>query len=64
MYNALKTKIYYDKNTAWHKFKIGDRVLFSNDFYMGKNPKLAPHFKGPAAIIDINDTNAKIKYGN
>jgi hypothetical protein len=42
-----------------HTFKIGDKVLISNDFYKGKNPKLVPQFKGPGEIIDINDTNAK-----
>jgi hypothetical protein len=39
-------------------------VLISNDFYTGKNPKLAPTFKGPGEIIDINDTNAKVKINN
>jgi len=39
-------------------------VLISNDFYTGKNPKIAPTFKGPAEIIDINDTNAKVKINN
>jgi hypothetical protein len=52
------------KDTSAHKFKIGDKVLISNDFYTGKNPKLVPAFKGPAEIIDINDTNAKVKIGN
>ncbi len=47
-----------------HKFKIGDKVLISNDFYVGKNPKLAPTFTGPGEIIDINDTNAKVKINN
>jgi hypothetical protein len=47
-----------------HNFKIGDKVLISNDFYNGKNPKLAPQFKGPGEIIDINDTNAKVKINN
>jgi hypothetical protein len=47
-----------------HKFKIGDKVLISNDFYIGKNPKLVPTFKGPGKIIDINDTNAKVKINN
>ncbi len=42
-----------------HTFKIGDKVLISNDFYIGKNPKLAP-----GEIIDINDTNAKVKLNN
>ncbi len=30
-------------------------MLISNDFYVGKNPKLAPTYTGPAEIIDIND---------
>jgi hypothetical protein len=47
-----------------HKFKLGDKVLISNDFYIGKNPKLAPTFTGPGEIIDINDTNAKVKINN
>ena len=47
-----------------HKFKIGDKVLISNDFYIGKNPKLAPTYTGPGEIIDINDTNAKVKLNN
>jgi hypothetical protein len=29
-----------------------------------KNPKLVPNWKGPGEIIDINDTNAKIKFKN
>ncbi len=47
-----------------HTFKIGDKVLISNDFYIGKNPKLAPTYTGPGEIIDINDTNAKVKLNN
>jgi len=39
-------------------------VLIANDFYNGKNPKLAPHFKGPGGIIDINDNDAKVKLNN
>jgi hypothetical protein len=31
---------------------------------MTKNPKLVPNWKGPGKIIDINDTNAKIKFKN
>ncbi len=58
---GLKSKTIFDKNTVPHKFKIGDKVLISNDVYMGKNPKLAPTFTGPGEIIDINDTNAKVK---
>jgi hypothetical protein len=47
-----------------HDFKIGDKVLISNDFYIGKNPKLTPTYTGPGEIIDINDTNAKVKINN
>jgi hypothetical protein len=61
---GLKLKATFDKNTVPHKFKIGDKVLISNDFYIGKNPKLAPTFTGPGKIIDINDTNAKVKINN
>ena len=59
-----KSKNNFDKNTKVHNFKIGDKVLISNDFYTGKNPKLAPQFKGLGKIIDINDTNAKVKINN
>jgi hypothetical protein len=58
------TKKNFDRNTIGHKFKIGDKVLISKDFYTGKNPKLAPKFNGPGEIIDINDTNAKVKINN
>jgi hypothetical protein len=47
-----------------HSFKIGDKVLISNDFDTTKNPKLVPNWKGPGEIIDINNTNAKIKFKN
>ena len=47
-----------------HPFKIGDKVLIANDFDTTKNPKLVPNWKGPGKIIDINDTNAKIKLKN
>jgi hypothetical protein len=62
--HGLKSKNTFDKNTVPQKFKIGDKVLISNDFYIGKNPKLAPTFTGPGEIIDINDTNAKVKINN
>jgi hypothetical protein len=47
-----------------HPFKIGDKVLIANKFDTTKNPKLVPNWKGPGKIIDINDTNAKIKFKN
>ncbi len=62
--NGVKTKMYFDKVASAHKFKIGNKVLISNDFHKVKNKKLAPNWKGSAEIIDINYTNAKIKIGN
>jgi hypothetical protein len=59
-----KTKEQYDKNSMPHNFHIGDKVLIANDFDTTKNPKLVPNWKGPGEIIDINDTNAKIKFKN
>jgi hypothetical protein len=61
---GLKSKSIFDKITVPHKFKIGDKVLISNDFYVGKNPKLMPTFTGQGEIIDINETNAKVKINN
>jgi len=61
---GLKSKVTFDRNTVPHKFKISDKVLISNNFYIGKNPKLVPTFTGPGEIIDINDTNAKVKINN
>jgi hypothetical protein len=61
---GLKSKNTFDKHTVPHTFKIGDKVFISNDFYVGKNPKLAPTFTGPGEIIDINDNNAKVKINN
>jgi hypothetical protein len=62
--NGVKTKMYFDKDASACKFKIGNKVLISNDFHTAKNQKLAPNWKGSAEIIDINYTNAKIKIGN
>ncbi len=58
---GLKSKSKFDKKSVPHKFKIGDKVLISIDFFVGKNPKLASTCTGPGEIIDINDTNAKVK---
>jgi hypothetical protein len=40
--HGFKSKNNFDKNTSAHNFKSGEKVLISNDFYTGKNPKLAP----------------------
>jgi hypothetical protein len=60
---GLKSKNNFNKNTEPHKFNIGNKVFISNDFYVGKNPKLVPTFTGPGEIIDINDTK-KVKINN
>jgi hypothetical protein len=62
--NGQKTKEQFDKKVLPHSFQIGDKVLISNDFDTTKNSKLVPKWKGPGKIIDINDTNAKIKFKN
>jgi len=62
--NGQKTKEQYDKKAMPHPFKIGDKVLIANEFDTTKNPKLVPNWKGPGKIIDINDTNSKIKFKN
>jgi hypothetical protein len=36
---GLKSKSIFDKNAVLHKFKIRDKMLISNDFSVGKNPK-------------------------
>jgi hypothetical protein len=59
-----KQKEHYDKHALPHTFIIGDKVLIANDFGTTKNPKLVPNWKGSAEIIDINDTNAKVKLKN
>ncbi len=43
--NGRKTKEQYDKKAMPHSFKIGDKVLISNDFDTTKNPKLVPNRK-------------------
>ncbi len=62
---ASKQKCTLTKSTSDHKFKIRDKGHFANDFYNGKNPKLTvSNFHCPSEIININDTNAKNKFGN
>jgi len=41
--NGQKTREQYDKKASPHSFKIGDKVLISNDFDTTKNPKLVPN---------------------
>jgi hypothetical protein len=65
----IKVQLSKDSNQRRHLIKTQcptNLKLFkiSNDFYIGKTPKLAPTFTGPGEIIDINDTNAKVKINN
>jgi hypothetical protein len=62
--NSQKTKEQLDKRAVPHAFKIGDKVLITNEFNTTKNLKLVPNWKGPAEIININDTNTKWKFKN
>ena len=62
--NGLKYKQQFDKSAKLHDFKIGDLILFSEHNFLGKNKKLAPKWLGPATIVDITETNVKIKCQN
>ncbi len=44
--------------------KSGTKCSFPTISMWAKNPKLAPTYTGPGEIIDINDTNAKVKLNN
>jgi len=57
-------KEHFNKHASPHSFKIGDKVLILNDFDTTKNPKLVPNWKGPDEIINVKDTNSKVKIKN
>jgi hypothetical protein len=59
-----KYKNSYDQKSAQHKFAIGQKVWLSDTTSIGKNAKLTPSGVGPYKIVDINDTNAKLKIKN
>ena len=54
----------FDKQSQPHNFRVGDLVLFAEHDFRGKNRKLATKWVGPAEIINITDTNVKIKCRN
>jgi hypothetical protein len=62
--NGQKMKEHFNKHASPHSFKIGDKVLILNDFDTTKNPKLVPNWKGPDEIINVKDTNSKVKIKN
>jgi hypothetical protein len=51
--HGLKSKATFGKNTVPHQFRIGDKVLISNDFYVGKDPKLALHLQGQEKLLTL-----------
>jgi hypothetical protein len=59
-----KYKFNYDRKSALHKFEIGQKVWLSYTTSIGKNAKLAPNWIGPSEVVDVNDTNAKLKIKN
>ena len=59
-----KYKTNYDKQSSPHTFQIGQKVWLSDSTSIGKNAKLTPNWIGPYEIVDINDTNAKLKIKN
>jgi hypothetical protein len=54
----MKTKL------AEHKFAIGQKIWLSDTTSIGKNAKLSPNWIGPYEIVDVNDTNTKLKIKN
>jgi len=51
----------HDKSAKDHNFSIGQQVWYIPTEFIGKIKKLAPKYCGPATIIDINKSFAKIK---
>jgi hypothetical protein len=56
-----KYKTSYDKKSLQNKFNIGQKVWLSDTTSIGKNAKLTPNWIGPYEIVNVNDTNAKLK---
>jgi hypothetical protein len=59
-----KYKHQHDKKAEPHTFSIGQQVWYSQTDFLNVNKKLAPKWIGPATIIEINDSVAKIKLQN
>ena len=52
------------KSTLTTALNLIHSKLATKDFVTLQNPKLAAKWKGPTRIIDIHDTNGKIKINN
>jgi hypothetical protein len=59
-----KYKHQHDKKAEPHTFSIGQQVWYSQTDFLNVNKKLAPKWIGPATIIEINESVAKIKLQN
>jgi hypothetical protein len=62
--NSAKIKYNFDKTAFPHNFCINDLVWFEEFAPLGKNPKLPPKWQGPAKIMEINETNARLQLPN
>ena len=58
---AAEYKEYYDRKTAEHKFKVNDKVWYSETNFLNKNEKLAKKWIGPAILLEVMETTARIK---
>jgi hypothetical protein len=58
------SKYQHDKTAEPHNFSIGQSVWYTQTDFLKKNRKLAPKWLGPAIIIQVNESVAKIKLDN
>ena len=57
----VKAKKYFDKNTSDSDLKVGDKVLYSETDFVGKNKKFAAKWTGPVSIVKIKGDVVIIK---
>ena len=62
--SQAKYKAQHDKGAQPHDFSIGQQVWYSQTDFLNVNRKLAPKWLGPATIIEINESVAKLKLAN
>jgi hypothetical protein len=62
--NGAKISDNFDKSAFPHDFNINDLVWFEDVAPLGKTPKLTPKWQGPAKIMEVNDTNARVLLPN
>jgi hypothetical protein len=64
MANQQQVKSNFDKSPHPHSFSIEDLVWYEDFVSLGKTPKLTPKWQGPAKIMEVNNTNARILLAN